>query len=233
MPKNNCDHAANFMPWIGYFGLMDYVDEFIYLDHVQFDKRSWQQRNRIKTANGPIWMTVPAITKGRYQQSINEVEINLENEDFPKKIIKTIEQNYKKSACYDAYAQEFFTVFETQFSHLLNLNIAMIDLFRKHLNIETPTLFSSDIQATGTKAELLANICKQRGANIYISPPGSRDYLEDTDSFETAGIEVTYFEYEHPSWEQPHGDFEAYMSALDLLFNMGENSFEYHTSGSS
>lgn len=213
-----------FLPWVGYFALMNLVDEFVFLDHVQFDKRSWQQRNRIKTANGPVWLTVPVATKGKSEQSIKEAGIKTDDPDFPAKIIKTIEQNYSKTPFYGDYAPALFDVLSDGREKLLDLNIALIEYFRNHLSVDTPLKSSSDMDVTGQKSSLLVDICKQIDATSYISPPGSREYLESSDDFEKAGIPVTYFEYNHPEWAQPYGDFEPYMSALDLLFNMGDKS---------
>jgi hypothetical protein len=213
-----------FMPWIGYLALMDAVDEFVYLDHVQFDKRSWQQRNRIKTANGPLWLSVPVASRGKRAQAINEAMIIREDAEFPRKIIKSIEHNYKKAPFYEDYAPELFAILSGGHAPLCELNTALIDFFRRKIGIDTPLSFSSAMNVQGRKAALLVDICRQKGAKRYVSPPGSREYLDTSDDFDRAGIPVAYFEYAHPEWRQLHGEFEPYMSALDLLMNMGGQS---------
>ncbi|MEZ5813479.1 MAG: WbqC family protein [Alphaproteobacteria bacterium] len=215
-----------FLPWIGYFGLIESVDEFVFLNHVQFDKRSWQQRNRVKTANGPVWLTVPVVTKGLRDQAINETQIQHENKDFPEKLIRTIEQNYSKAPFFPLYADEVFSILRKKHAHLMSLNADLIAYFCEILGIETPIIFSSEMSVEGHKAALLVNICKERDATLYLSPPGSRDYLEASDDFERAGIALEYFNYNHPEWPQAYGDFEPYMSILDLVFNMGDKSMD-------
>ncbi len=213
-----------FLPWTGYMALMDHVDEFVFLDHVQFDKRSWQQRNRIRTANGPQWLTVPVISRGKSDQAIRDVLINRDTPDFPRKMIGAIEHSYSKAAFYKDYAEDVFSILSRDLSHLLDLNIALIGFFKEQLEIDTPVSFSSRMDVGGRKAALLADICRECGADIYISPPGSKDYLDAADEFEAADIPVRYFVYEHPVWPQVHGDFEPYMSVLDLLMNCGPDA---------
>ena len=213
-----------FLPWAGYFGLMDSVDEFVLLDHVQFDKRSWQQRNQIKTANGAQWLTVPVITKGKKEQAICDVQLQADDKDFPTKILKSIEQNYKKAPYYGDYIQSIEEIFLQPHTHLNMLNTALINYFRQCLGVATPVLLSSDMSVTGAKAALLVDICQKRQANHYLSPPGAQDYIAASNDFEQAGIKVNYFTYEHPEWGQQYGNFIPYMSVIDLLFNVGDKS---------
>ncbi|NCC20894.1 MAG: hypothetical protein EOM26_00355 [Alphaproteobacteria bacterium] len=213
-----------FLPWIGYFALMEMVDEFVLLDHVQFDRRSWQQRNRIRTVNGPIWLTVPVSSKGLRDQAIRDVRINMDNPDFPTKMIRTIAQNYKKAPYFHDFSPRLFEVLEDGQQLLANLNLELIRFLAGALAIDTPLLKSSEMQVLGSKADGLVDICRKRGASRYISPPGSKDYLEETDVFQQAGIPVSYFEYEHPCYRQCFDDFEPYMSVIDLLFNEGDNA---------
>ena len=213
-----------FLPWIGYFGLMDAVDGFVLLDHVAFDKRSWQQRNRIKTPQGPVWLTAPVITKGLSGQPINDVMLQQDSPDFPGKMVKTIEHNYKKTPFYNDCAPGIIALLEGKHEKLCDLNTALIAHFREILGITTSLVSSSTLGIDGKKAGLLAAICTQQGANHYVSPPGAKDYIDESDEFEKAGIAVSFFNYDHPVYNQPHGVFEPYMSIIDLLFNAGPES---------
>ena len=213
-----------FLPWIGYFGLMQAVDEFVLLDHVAFDKRSWQQRNRIKTPAGPLWLTAPVITKGLSGQPINEVMLQKDSPDFPGKMIKTIEHNCKKASFYSEYAPAIIAILEGGHDRLCDLNIALIAHFRDVLRIATPLVSSSSLGIDGKKAGLLAAICMQRGADHYFSPPGAKDYIDASDDFAKANIKVSFFTYDHPVYNQLHGAFEPYMSIIDLVFNVGPES---------
>jgi len=215
-----------FMPWVGYFALIDAVDQFVFLDHVQFDKRSWQQRNQIKTPNGPLWLTAPVVSKGKARQSINEVEINQASDDYPDKIIKTIIQNYSKTDFFDQYSGAIFDLLHQNKAKLIDINIGLIHYFCDQFKIKKPVSFSSEMDVAGQKSALLVDICQKCDATAYLSPPGSKEYIDASDDFDRANINVSYFHYNHPEWKQPYGDFMPYMSALDLLFNMGDKSIE-------
>lgn len=212
-----------YLPWLGYFGLMQSVDLFIVLDTVQFAKRSWQQRNQIKTANGPLWLTVPVQSKGKREQLISEVEIDY-SQDFPRSHLKTLEMNYKKSAYFDVISPQLFEILGADNKYLAGLTINSILWIRDVLGITTPIRLASEFEVGGAKADLLASLCEQAGATEYISPPGSKVYLDETDAFAKRGIPVNYFGFRHPEYPQRFGDFLPYMSVIDLLFGCGLES---------
>ena len=212
-----------YMPWIGYFSLMEAVDIFIIFDSVQFSKRSWQQRNSIKSELGSKWLTVPVITKGKRDQLIKDVKIDYSNR-FPESHINLIKQNYKKSKFFNQYSEEIFNIFEKKHENLSKLSIELILLFRKFLGIKTEIKYSSHFFTKGIKDELLAELCGHVGAKEYISPPGSKVYLENSTSFTNRGISIKYYNYKHIEYPQLYGHFLEYMSIIDLLFNYGSQS---------
>ena len=212
-----------YIPWIGYFALMESVDIFIILDTVQFSKRSWQQRNQIKTESGPKWLTVPVFSKGKRDQLISNVEIDYSGK-FPENHINMITQNYIKSEFFNNYSEDFFNIFRKKHQHLSSLSIDFILLIKDLLNIETTIKYSSDFLTSGTKDELLAELCHHNGASEYISPPGSRVYLDDSDSFIRRNIKVKYFDYKQIKYNQLYGGFVEKMSVIDLLLNSGSES---------
>ena len=212
-----------YLPWIGYFALMKSVDIFIILDSVQFSKRSWQQRNQIKTESGPKWLTVPVISKGKRDQLISDVQIDY-SAKFPESHINLIKQNYMKSKFFNNYSEDLFNIFRKKHKNLSSISIDLILLIRDLLNIETTIKYSSDFLTEGSKDELLAELCMHVGATEYISPPGSKVYLDDSNSFIKRNIPVKYFDYKHPNYPQSHGDFIQYMSVIDLLFSCGPES---------
>lgn len=212
-----------YLPWIGYFGMIDRVNTFVFLDSVQYAKRSWQQRNQIKTANGPIWLTVPVISKGRGQQLISDVEIDV-SRNFQDSHIASLEHNYRKAPYYSNYSDELFSLLGKGHAHLSELTIELIAWFCEALGISTSLMHSSAMENAGTRAELLAMLCEQVDASEYISAPGSREYLEESDAFSRRGIKINYNDYEHPEYPQLYGEFTPYMSIVDLLFNMGPES---------
>lgn len=216
-----------FLPWIGYFSLLDRVDEFVIFDHVQFEKRSWQQRNKIRTHDGEMWLSVPVSSKGKQSQSIKDVEILYDGKRSPLvKIMNAIELNYKKSPFFLDYADEIRYILMQEPTHISNLNQDIIRWVCEKLQISTPFIQSSSLNVSGTKSDLLVDICKAQKATCYISPPGSKVYLEDSNAFELAGLPISYHDYHHPEYSQFHGDFVPYMSVLDLLFNAGPRSAE-------
>ena len=209
-----------YLPWIGYFALMKSVDVFIILDSVQFSKRSWQQRNQIKTESGVKWLTVPVISKGKKDQLIADVKIDYSSK-FPESHINMIEQNYRKSPFFGDFSEVFFSVLRERHEYLSHLSINLILLIRELLDIKTKIKYSSDFLTQGSKDELLAELCEHVGATEYISPPGSKVYLDDSDAFSKRNIPVKYFNYKYTNYPQLHGEFIQYMSVIDLLFNYG------------
>lgn len=214
-----------YLPWLGYFSLMKSVDLFILLDSVQFSRRSWQQRNQIKTASGPMWLTVPVLSKGKRDQLIREVEID-RGRDFPQNHQKALELNYKRAPNFNAYMPELLSILNADNIYLTDLTIGLITWLKNALGIVTPLCRSSEFNAVGANAELLASLCEQVGATEYVSPPGSKDYLETSDAFARRGLPLHYFSFAHPQYPQLYGDFISHMSTVDLLFNCGAHSVD-------
>lgn len=212
-----------YLPWIGYFGLMQSVNLFILLDSVQFARRSWQQRNQIKTANGQAWLTVPVQSKGKRDQLIRDVEID-RSRNFLRSHIMALELNYKKAPYFDAYFPQIQSLLVEDHQYLIDLLVGPINWIKDSLGITTPIRRSSEFQAVGSNAELLAALCDEVGATKYISPPGSKDYLNESDAFSKRNIPLKYFNFLHPQYPQRFGEFLPYMSVVDLLFNCGPES---------
>jgi hypothetical protein len=220
-----------YLPWIGYFDLIDQVDEFVLLDDVQFEKQSWQQRNRIKTPAGLQWLTVPVIFRGRFGQLINQVEIR--DAGFRRTHLRAVELNYRRARFFDRYFEELsFRMTCPKGNRLVDLNIGLIEWFMDVLGIRTPLLISSHLAQAGKRTELLANICNALGATQYVSPLGSAAYLlEQTDIPLGTSVELGFQQYEHPQYRQLFPPFCPQASALDLLFNEGEDSLQILRSG--
>lgn len=232
VPKSIAIMQPTFLPWIGYFSLIDSVDEFVFFDHVQFEKRSWQQRNKIRTPNQEMWLSVPISSKGKQSQAIKDAEILYDGKKSPfEKIMGSIETNYKKAPYYKDYGEELNMFFLGRPKFISDLNQDVIRWMCGKLAVATPIVRSSDLDVTGTKADLLVDVCQARKAMRYVSTPGSKVYLDESDAFELSGISLSYHEYVHPSYSQIHGDFLPYMSVLDLLFNEGPASGEIMRSG--
>lgn len=218
-----------YMPWMGYFGLMDKVDVFVFLDSVQFSYQSWQQHNQIKTSKGPMRLTIPVLakSKGRRSQLIRDVIIDTSNRHlFPEKHIRAIELNYQNAPYFERYAPSLFTILRRKYKGLSPLTEDLIVWIRDVLGITTLIGRSSDMKHSGLKAELVASLCEGLGACEYFSPIGAKSYIAKSDSFQKRGISVSYLNFTHPEYPQCYGEFIPYMSVIDLLFNMGDKSLE-------
>ena len=212
-----------YLPWIGYFALIDRVDVFVFLDSVQFDRRSWQQRNRIKGAGGPQMLTVPVFKKGLREQCIADVRIN-PAAGFPGKHVRAIEHCYAHAPRFEPYGAGLIDILRRPHKRLANLTIDLIQWLAGQLGITTRWVLSSSLDATGKKADLLVDLCRKLGADRYVSPPGARAYLENSDAFDSLGIPVIYNDYRHPAYPQLHGPFVSHLSIVDLMFNVGPDS---------
>ncbi len=221
-----------YLPWLGYLDLIDQVDTFVFLDSVQFEKRSWQQRNRIKVQGGLQLLTVPVAVKGRFEQKIKDVEI--ESLHFVQKHLRSIVWNYRRAPFFRRYFEEFAAILKTckPGIKLADLNIQLIQWLCAAFGIRTPLRRSSGLDEGGFRAERLLKICCVLGASTYLSSPGSAEYLADAlPQFSRAGVDVIFQNYHHPSYAQMSEPFAAQASAIDLLFNHGDQSLEILRSG--
>ena len=214
-----------FLPWIGYFSLIKKVDKFIFLDSVQFDKRSWQQRNKIRNNNKFMYVTIPVLSKNKFDQKISEVKIDRSSE-YIEKHLKSLKLNYSSTNYFDIYFDDLKKIYENNFEYLSELNINLIKHFSNLLNVETEFFKSSDYNFEDNKTKLLINICKYFKANTYISPDGSKDYLIEKD-FSENDICLEYQNYIHPKYNQNINDFIPHLSIVDLFFNEGAKSKNY------
>ena len=219
MAKTIAIMQPTYLPWLGYFDLIRRSDVFVLYNSVQFDKRSWQQRNRIRNKAGELMLTVPVKTKGDFEQKIADVLL-----DNPKaalhKHLKTIQQSYAKAPNFARFMPGLEEVYGRGFLRLQDLNFALIKFGMEALHLKTEVVFSSELETGGTKVEGLLNICKKLGATAYLSPQGSRTYIEENNLFPENRIALRYHEYEHPHYQQlNYSDFISHLSFIDYLFN--------------
>jgi WbqC-like protein len=221
-----------YLPWLGYFDLLDQVDTFVLLDTVQFEKQSWQQRNRIKTPTGLLWLTVPVVFRGRLGQRIVDVEIR--EAEFWRDHLRAVELNYRRAPFFAEYFPALSELLPSAAAglRLAELNIGLLRWLAQALGIKTRIVRSSQLAVDGKRTLLLAEICGLLGATTYISPLGSADYLLNELPILTGrGVDVVFQHYDHPSYRQLFPPFQVHASALDLLFNEGENSLATIRSG--
>ncbi len=214
-----------FLPYVGFFALMDYVDEFVFLDNVQFDKRSWQQRNYLKGVSEKEIINIPVLTKGKFDQKILDVEIDYTNFKI-NKLINKIKINYKKSKYLDLYINDIEIIFKKKHVKLVNLNSELILKFCEYLNIKTEISFASKLLGDKklVKIDLLKEISKIKKSNNYISTIGSKDYLKSLKKFPDTEISIKFFSFDDVKYFQLGNNFVPNLSIIDLLFNEGPNS---------
>jgi len=215
-----------YLPWLGYFHRIAMSDLHISLDHVQIDRNSktkFANRNKIRTQQGWCWLTVPIKTKGRQGDlAIDQLEIAADT-DWAAKHWQTLKQNYARAPFFVQHAPFFEAIYARHWDRLVDLTGAITDYLLLALGIRTPALKSSEMGVAGVKDELILNLCKAVNASTYLSGPFGRDYL-DARTFESAGIRLLFHDYQHPLYQQAYPGFEPYMSAVDLLFNLGPES---------
>lgn len=212
-----------YLPWHGYFAMMAEADVFVFLDHVQFEKRSWQQRNRVKGPNGAHMLTVPVLSKGASEQRIDAVTIG-PGSDFRRRHVETMRHFYGRASHFSEASALLFPLIERPAERLADYTIAIATGIARALGIGPRFMRSRDLRAQGSKADLLAAICREVGAGRYVSAPGSADYLSASDAFRAAGIEVFYNTFRVVPYAQPHGDFVSHLSVADALFSIGAAS---------
>lgn len=219
-----------YLPWCGYFDLIDQADVFIFLDDVQFSKQSWQQRNRIRTANGLEWLTVPVLTHGKSTQNINEVQIR--QIEFYGKHLRAIEMVYQKSPFYHEIISILDQIYQQGSSFLADLNGSIIRAICSYMGLEANFTESSQFPSEKTQTERLVELCQKCQCEQYLTTPGSLDYLQETSHyFRDAGLDVIVHQYEHPVYQQRYQPFLPYASVLDLLFHHGPESLKIIRSG--
>jgi hypothetical protein len=216
---------SNYVPWKGYFDLIASVDEFVFYDDMQYTRRDWRNRNRIKTPTGLQWLTVPVLTKGHFEQSIRDTRID--GDAWAQTHWKALMLNYRRAPAFAATAAWLEPLLRQSWGHLSVLNRALIEAVCARLGIATRLRCSWDYPSQGGRSERLASICAQAGATVYLSGPSARDYLDEA-AFSRRGITVEWFDYAgYLSYPQLWGAFEPAVSILDLLFNCGADAPRY------
>jgi hypothetical protein len=219
-------HQPQYLPWIGFFDKVAASDVFVYLDEVQYKQREFQNRNKLRTKDGWMWLTVPVAVER--DTLIKDVAIDA-SRDWRPEHAKSLKAWYGRAPFFEKHAAFFHEVYARPWERLLALNVEIIRYLLDALNIKTRIVFESELAAGGTKTQRIINIGKKLGAETYLSGSGGRDYLDEK-LFKDADIKLSYQEYKHPMYRQQFmesGDaFLPYMSTVDLLFNVGDKSLE-------
>lgn len=215
---------SNYIPWKGYFDLINKVDQFILYDDAQFTKRDWRNRNKIKTPQGLKWLTIPVDVKGKYFQKINETKIS--DKDWGVRHWQQIKQNYAKAKNFKKYKDIFEELYlSCNEEYLSEINHKFIIAINKILGIKTKIRWSSEFEIYGNQTEKLINICKQCNAHIYISGPAAKTYF-DEELAKKENIQVKWMNYDnYKEYEQPYPPFEHGVTILDLILNTDATKF--------
>jgi len=211
-----------YLPWLGFFDQLLRCDVFVLYDDVPYDKHGWRNRNRLKSARGPQWISVPVLHSGRFGQRVLDVEID-GAAPWARKHLGTIRHLYAASSHLDAYLGELTGLLSRPWRMLVDLDVALIEQMCAWLDIQRAMLRASKLGIPGKRSERLLRLCQHFGATRYLTGDAARSYL-DVALFEAAGIEVTWQTFQHPVYPQLHGEFVPCLSALDLLLNCGKES---------
>lgn len=216
-------HQPVYLPFAGFFRKMARADAFAFMDFVQLNKRSWQVRNRIKTRDGPLWLTVPVQVKGRYSQLIRDARVA--GDSWRRKHWEAVRHSYRAAPYFDDYAGFFDDVYGREWEWLVELNLHLIDGMRRFLGVETPAVDVKGMSFEGTKTDLVVDICKKLDATAYLSSDGEAAYIEK-EKFDAAGLGQSYLGWEPTPYPQLFGEFVPNLSAIDVLFNCGPASLD-------
>jgi len=217
-------HQPVYLPWLGLFHKIALADSFVSFNQVQYLPKDWNNRNRIKTAVGSKWLTVPVLKAGHREKVISEIEIN-NNVPWRRKHWQSLYINYKKAPYFDKYAPFFEDVYKREWDRLVELNEYMLQWFLKILGIDVKFLDASKFSFEGKKSALVLDMCSKLNADTYIFGKLGKDYVEIS-AFNDNNIDVIFQDYKHPVYSQLHGNFLSHMSIVDLLFNCGNKSLD-------
>lgn len=212
-------HQPDFLPWLGFFERWKSSDLFIILDDVQFIRRGWHHRDKIKTSQGVKWLTVPVKKKGRFVQKINEVAID-RTPPWPDALVHSIHHAYAKAPHYAWLFPELKKFFCKGHHLLSDFNVDLMQYCASLLQITTPVVFSSSLNVSSTKSDRLVDLVKAVGGTEYLTGTGSRDYLE-VEKFMQQGVSVKWQQFTVKQYPQLHGEFVGMLSVVDYLMMDG------------
>ncbi len=214
-------HQPSYLPWIPFLEKGIRSDIYLFHDNVQFDKNSEQNRNRVKTPQGQMWLSVP-VTR-HTETLICDVQIAESEKNWARKHRRVIEENYRKAPNFDEVAGRLFPIFDHPWTKLVDLNLAIDHLFLQWAGFTGKTIRVSELEGIeGIGSQRVLKVCQAVGAKTYLSGIGALDYM-NIPEFEQAGIKVLFQQYRHSEYPQqyPKAGFVPHLSALDFFMNVG------------
>jgi hypothetical protein len=223
-------HQPHYMPWLGYLDKMAKSDLFVVMDDLQYEAQNYQNRQRVKLHAGAQWLTVP-LERGTQGDRICDKRIDNSGstrQHWQRRTWLTLEINYRRAPFWKLYADDLYAVYAQTWVSLLELDMKMLDLARRWLDIRTPIVRASSLGLTGIKTDRLIDLCRKTGARCYLSGGGGSTGYLDVERMGRAGIGVIWQHFEHPRYEQRYSEvgFLSHLGFIDLLFNCGEASRE-------
>lgn len=214
---------SNYIPWKGYFDLINSVDEFILFDDAQYTRRDWRNRNRVVGPSGPRWLTIPVEVKGRYLQAIKDTRIA--DDSWGRRHWETLRACYGRTPGFEDCAEVLEPMYRGRREAFLSeVNRSFLEAVNALLGIDTALRSSMDYELVEGRTQRLVHLCRAAGATDYLSGPAARAYLDEA-LFAEAGISVSWMDYGgYPEYDQRHMPFEHGVSILDLLFNCGSDA---------
>jgi len=227
-PRRVAIVQSSYVPWKGYFDLVNLADVFVLLDDVQYTRSDWRNRNRIKTADGLRWLTIPVSVKGRFGQRIDETRIA--DSRWRKRHWRSLEQAYARAPWFEQQRDRFRALYlDSTEEALSTVNRRFIEAICAALGITTSVTSSTEygVQVAADPSDRVAALVAAVGGSEYVSGPRARAYLR-LEPFHVRGVTVSYIDYDgYPEYHQLHGPFEHQVSVLDLLFNEGPDAWRY------
>lgn len=216
-----CIHQPDFAPYLGFFHRLLSTDHFIVLDDVQFIRRGWQHRDRIKTRMGTTWLTL-SLQKGDYHQQLKDVLLSADGKWIDENL-NLIRESYSKAPYFDLIFPRVENIYHSGHVRMIDFNLAFLQMAMELLEIEPPISLASSYGVKSTSSQRLLDLVQAVGGDNYLTGTGSRDYLDEA-LFANSGVSITWQDFSHPLYPQLHGGFEPMLSCLDLFFNCGNRS---------
>lgn len=222
--KIACIHQPDFAPHLAFFERLLKADCFVILDNVQFIRRGWQHRDKIKTAKGSEWLTI-SLKKGDFHQIISDVILD-ENSVWQKKFLNKIINNYQRAPYFNILYPRIEDIILSNYTKLIEINYELFKLATELLHIEIPVYYASNFSTSNDKNKRLIELVNSLDCSDYITGLGSKNYL-NIEEFKKNGIDVHWHEFNHPIYPQQFGEFIPGLSWIDLFFNCGPKSRAY------
>ncbi len=219
-------HQPAYLPWLGYLAKIAASDVYVFMDDVQFENRSFINRNKIKISNGKgSWLTVPVKGKGHRDGTMMTLAVDNES-NWKKQHLDAMYYNYKKAPQFDVLYSKIETLYKEEHDLLVDLCLEQYYFWADILNITTKVVRLSELKLESDKASLIVDACTVLKATTYISGALGQDYLTQHD-FKGTDTKLVFQDYEHPEYPQLWGKFLPCMSILDFCMNTDNDRLIY------